>query len=140
MQDLVPDPLERVPRDVRLEVRVGHGLLVDVGEAGHGLLADFELLVERPLADEAEQLLGAGDDGDVLLGGGHDSHHNLVANTLLGVVLSLLQRVADVLLQLRMVQEEVHCVLDALGPDGDRDVVVSAEEGQPELPVIPGQV
>lgn len=46
-----------------------------------------------------------------------------VPNRLFGVMLSKLQRLRDVLSQLRMIQQEVHRVLDALGADGHADVV-----------------
>ena len=44
---------------------------------------------------------------------------------LLRVVLPGLQDLSDVRVKLRMVEEEVHGVLDALDPNGDGDVVVA---------------
>ena len=49
-------------------------------------------------------------------------------------MLAELERVGDVADELWVVDEEVHRVLHALDADGQRDVVVAAQEGQPQLP------
>ncbi len=55
---------------------------------------------------------------------------------LLAVVLPHLERVCDVVYELGVVEQEVHCVLHALDPDRQGDVVVAAEERKPELAVF----
>ena len=54
-------------------------------------------------------------------------------------MLAQLERLRDIVQQLRVVGEEVHGVLDTLGADGHADVVEAAEEGLPQLPVLDGQ-
>lgn len=68
----------------------------------------------------------------VASGRGNDGHDHLVANILLGIVLSQLERLRDVFPQMRMVQQEVHGILHALRPDGHGDVVEPAQERPPE--------
>ena len=89
--------------------------------------------------DKVEELLAAGDDVEVLLGGADDGEDDLEADVLLGVVLTELERVGDVADELGVVEEEVHGVLHALDPDGQRDVVVPAQERQPQLPAMDGR-
>ena len=49
VQDLVLDPLDGVPGGLRHPVGVGEMFAVDHGQAGHGLLTDFELFVQSSL-------------------------------------------------------------------------------------------
>ncbi len=56
VQDLVLDPLDGVLGGLRHTVRVGEMFPVDHGEAGHGLLPDFELLVQRTLLGKKLQI------------------------------------------------------------------------------------
>ena len=90
--------------------------------------------------DKVEELLAAGDDVEVLLGGADDGEDDLEADVLLAVVLAELERVGDVVDELGVVDEEVHGVLHALDADGQRDVVVAAEERQPQLPATIHQI
>jgi hypothetical protein len=101
---------------------------------------DFDSLT-CPSTDlhKVEQILRLGDHVEVLLGRGDDGDDDLVAHGLLGVVLAQLQRLRDIVDELRMVGEEMHGVLHAFGAYGDADVVEAAEEGLPQLPVFDGQ-
>ena len=51
-------------------------------------------------------------------------------------MLAELEGVGDVADELGVVEEEVHGVLHALDPDRQRDVVVTAQERQPQLPAM----
>jgi hypothetical protein len=49
VEDLVLDPLDGLLGGLGDAVRVGEVLAIDHGQAGHGLLPDLELLVQRSL-------------------------------------------------------------------------------------------
>ena len=51
-------------------------------------------------------------------------------------MLAELEGVGDVADELGVVEQEVHRVLHALDPDRQRDVVVPAQERQPQLPAM----
>ena len=139
VQDLVLDP------DDGLLGRVGnvlHGqlLLVNGGQPGHGFFPDLELLVQGPLFDKVQQLFALGYDVEVLLRRGDNGHDDFVPHVLLGVMLPEFEGVHDVVDQLGVIEEEMHRVLDALDADGQADVVVASQEGQPQVAVVSSQV
>ena len=89
--------------------------------------------------NKVEKIFRPRHDVKIFLNCGDDGYNDLVTDRLLGVMLPQLQSLGYVFDELRMVCQEMHCVLNALCADGNADVVEPAEEGLPEGSVLHGE-